>query len=370
MSMIRTYTETFDMNTEKDCPTLIGIHTPIGTTPYRFLSPAFRMYKKFKYLGCDITIVNSARLPVDPEQVGKISGTNYIDPRDVLNPILFRGCHGESMASILDSMYNGLLTTNGFHTASLDKEQFASTLQNFYYTALGDDSWRKSPIQKTLSIRGLHPLVYNVAMPHQLLPTNGLEFQNYRTNNPVASSPGAAELGNSQGRENGADTPAGSGIPPIGIEYPTKVENPDTREYGFYMGLNPVFTNKMTRLGWMDTLQYIGQNVPADSEGTFTREMIAQLPKLFMGICLLPPANLCRQYLRVIIRHKFKFAQFRSITTGGIDEQDWIHSAIYGYANLYSGNESKYLPDQMSEPPMTPDVPNFDNEPVESDDID
>lgn len=369
MSMIRTYTETFDMNTEKDCPTLIGIHTPIGTTPYRFLSPAFRMYKKFKYLGCDITIVNSARLPVDPEQVGKISGTNYVDPRDVLNPILFRGCHGESMASILDSMYNGLLTTNGFHTATVDKETFASTLQNFYYTALGDDSWRKSPIQKTLSIRGLHPLVYQVALPHQLLPTNGLEFQNYRSNNPeaVTNPPG---LGNTQGSENGQDMPPGTGWPPIGIHGPTKVEDPYTREYSFVQGINPAFTNKMSRLGWMDTLQYIGQNVPADSEGTFTREMIAQLPKLFMGICLLPPANLCRQYLRVIIRHKFKFAQFRSITTGAIDEQDWIHSATYGYANLYTGNETKYLPDQMSDPPMSPTPEELDCEPMEDDQVD
>ena len=352
MAMIRTYTETFDMNTEKDCPTLIGIHSPIGTTPYRFLSPAFRMYKKFKYLGCDLTIVNSARLPVDPEQVGKISGTNYVDPRDVLNPILFKGCHGESMGSILDSMYNGLLTTNGFHSASLDKEQFASDLSRFYYTALGDDSWRKSPIQKTLSIRGLHPLVYNVALPHQLLPTNGLEFGYYRTNNPVAVTPGAGSIGNTLGSENGQDT-GGAALTnswTMFMEGPTHVYKPDAKESVYLSGLNPMFTNKMSRLGWMDTLQYIGQNVDPDQPGTFTREMVAQLPKLFMGICLLPPANLCRQYLRVIIRHKFKFAQYRSITTGGMDESDWNPTTeSFGYANLYTGNSSKDVPDAVSD---------------------
>lgn len=366
MAMIRTYTETFDMNTEQDCPTLIGIHTPIGTTPYRFLSPAFRMYKKFKYLGADVTIVNSARLPVDPEQVGKISGTNYVDPRDVLNPILFKGCHGESMASILDSMYNGLLTTNGFHSASLDKEQFASELQRFYYTALGDDSWRKSPIQKTLSIRGLHPLVYNVALPHQLLPTNGLEFNNYRTNNPVSITPPQNPIGNSQGSENGQDTISNDTYWKSWGEGPTKVYRPDSKDTGYYCGLNPIFTNKMSRLGWMDTLQYIGQDVDADHPGTFTREMVAQLPKLFMGICLLPPANLCRQYLRVIIRHKFKFAQYRTITTGGIDEADWNPlTDTFGYANLYTGNQSK----DESFRNILEDV-SLENEPRESDDID
>lgn len=360
MAMFRTYTETFDMNTEQDCPTLIGIHTPIGTTPYRFLAPAFRMYKKFKYIGCDVTIVNAARLPIDPEQVGRIDGQNYIDPRDVLNPLLFKGCHGESMASILDSMYNGLLTANGFHSASLDKEEFRSALQNFYYTALGDDTWRKSNIQKTLKINNLHPLVYQLAVPHQILPTNGLEFENYRTNNPMTVN-NPSGLGNNAGAENGQDRQPPANTWASFFEGPTKVYQPDLDSDVFLAGTNPLFTNKMTRLGWMDTLQYIGQNVNPDVPGTFTREMVAQLPKLFMGICLLPPANLCRQYLRVIIRHKFKFAQYRSITTGGADEQDWdVNTTTYGYANLYTGN----TPDGDSKR-VDPDV-----EPLESDDID
>lgn len=366
MSMFRTYTETFDMNTEKDCPTLIGIHSPIGTTAYRFLSPAFRMYKKFKYIGCDLTIVNSARLPVDPEQVGKIAGTNYVDPRDVLNPILFKGCHGESLGSILDSMYNGLLTNNGFHSSSLDKEEFANNLQAFYYTALGDDSWRKSPIQKTLTIKNLHPLVYNVALPHQLLPTNGLEFQNYRTNNPITlSNVPASQIGNTVGNENGQDGASTSANwSAIGLHGPTKVYQPDQDADTWLSGISPAFTNKMSRLGWMDTLQYVGQNVNSSTAGTFTREMVAQLPKLFMGMCLLPPANLCRQYLRVIIRHKFKFAQYRSITTGGIDGEDWEpHNETFGYANLYTGNVDPSSKSEFIEVEL-------EKEPVEDDNLD
>lgn len=349
------------MNTEQDCPTLIGIHTPIGTTPYKMLSPAFRMYKKYKYLGCDVTVVNAARLPVDPEQVGKIAGTNYIDPRDVLNPIMFKGCHGESLGSILDSMYNGLLASNGFRSASVDKQVINSALSEFYYTALGDDSWRKSPVQKTLSLRNLHPLVYQVAVGHQIAPTNSLEYNNYRTNNPVTiTNPGQA-VGNVAGAENGQDSASVGGGWATHIEGPTAVFDSQSLDTSYLTGLNPMFTNKMSRLGWMDTMQYIGQNtVPQDfNQGTFTPEKVAQLSKLFMGILMLPPANLCRQYLRVIIRHKFKFAQYRTITTGAIDNGEWDPSNdTIGYANLYTGN----VPD--------PGTKQLDAEPVESDEID
>lgn len=366
MAMIRTYTETYDMNTEQDCPTCLLVHTPIGKTPYRFLAPAFRMYKKFKYLGCDVTIVNSARLPVDPEQVGKIGGTNYVDPRDMLNPILMKGCHGESLGSILDSMYNGLIrsTAGTFKDSSLDKEVFRSALQNFYYTALGDDSWRKSPIQKTLNIRGLHPLVYQMATQYQILPTNDLGVSNYKVNNAntVANPVG---IGDVSGSENGhfdagVSSTSGWTVPTVA---PTKVYDPEDGTKPYVRSNNSFFTNKMSRLGWMDTLQYIGQNVDANNPGTFRKEMVAQLPKIPMALIIFPMAYLCRQYLRVLVRHKFKFAGYRSITTGGADESDWNpESEQFGYAERYTGNidpESKLVREQ-----------DFDNEPIEGDDLD
>lgn len=336
MAMIRTYTETYDMNTEKDCPTLIGVHTPIGTLPYRFLEPAFKMYRKYKYLGCDVTIVNAARLPVDPEQLGKIEGENYIDPRDTLNPLMFRGCHGEALGDILDSMYDGLLST--LKEESIDKEVFSEALRNFYYTALGDDSWRKSPISKTLNIKGLHPLVYQISTQHQILPTNGLEFGNYKENNPGSiQNPG--DVGNVVGAENGrlggsANGWAGFQIGPTAV-YNPMAENPN---YAFSNGLASIFTSKMHRLGWLDTLQHIGQNVSADDPVGSDINAIALLPKIFMGLLMLPPANLCRQYLRVIIRHKFKFAQFRTITTGGVSVGTAPLTYAYGYHNNMTGN--------------------------------
>lgn len=335
MAMIRTYTETYDMNTEQDCPTLIGIHTPIGTLPYRFLEPAFKMYRKYKYLGCDVTIVNAARLPVDPEQIGKIAGQNYVDPRDTLNPILFKGCHGESLGDVLDSMYGGLLST--LKEESLDKEVFNAALSNFYYTALGDDSWRKSPIQKTLSIKGLHPLVYSLSTNHQILPSDGRTFQDYYENNP--SSAGSNPDTNIQPGAFGIqDSSRGVRSPVIG---PTSVYDPDIPGYQLLQSkMISMFTSKMHRLGWLDTLQFIGNDTnPASPVGTDINQ-IALLPKLFMGLLMLPPANLCRQYLRVIIRHKFKFAAFRTITTGGVTADAINLNFAFGYHNDMTGNVS------------------------------
>lgn len=64
--MIRSFVQTYDLNTEQGAPTLLGIHTPIGGDAWRFLGMWFRGFTKYKYLGCDITIVNAARLPLTP----------------------------------------------------------------------------------------------------------------------------------------------------------------------------------------------------------------------------------------------------------------------------------------------------------------
>lgn len=328
MAMIRTYTETYDMNTEEDCPTLLGIHTPIGREPYRFLQPCFDMYQKYKYLGCDVTIVNAAKLPVDPAQMGKIEGENYIDPRDSLNPIMFKGCHGESLGKVLDGMYGGLASAL-FKDTSMDAEVMADVLSNFYYTALGDDSWRKSPVQKTLRIRGLHPLVYTLNTQMQLLPTEGLQSSEYDENSS------ARKFGSAQGAKQPGEWGASSEARGYPFNIPTGAfYDGSDRSWKFGVPAT-MFTGKKTGLGWLDTHQIIGQN---QTDLTPSTSQIAMLPKCFMGLLMLPPANLCRQYLRVIIRHRFKFAKYRTITTGAPADGFNAAADSWGYYNHITGN--------------------------------
>lgn len=83
------YQEILDVNTVKGNVTVIGIHTPTGSTPVRRLSGFFTQFRKFKYRGCIVQVVPAATLPADPLQVGFEAGENTIDMRDMLNPILF-----------------------------------------------------------------------------------------------------------------------------------------------------------------------------------------------------------------------------------------------------------------------------------------
>lgn len=328
--MIRSFVQTYDLNTEQGAPTLLGIHTPIGGDAWRFLGMWFRGFTKYKYLGCDITIVNAARLPVDPEQLGKIEGENYIDPRDTLNPVMFKGCHGESLGEVINSMYGGL-TSDIFKGTTLDKIECNALLENFYYTALGDDAWRKSPVQKTLRIRGLKPMCYSLATTHQIAPSNGMLASQYAENTYVEYDSGSGDAPTSpQSGYIGQPALGSRGSPEF---YNTSVyDDKDNKFVNKLVG--SVFTNKLTRLGWLDTMQFLGNTTKSM---VFEAGKITELPKLFMGILMLPPAYLTRQYLRVIITHRFAFKGIRTVTTGG-NTIDFATSQKLGYAYEITGN--------------------------------
>lgn len=339
----RTFTQTYDMNTEQGSPTLLGIHTPIGGDAWRFLHPFFQAYKKFKYMGCDVTVVNSARLPVDPEQVGKIEGTNYVDPRDTLNPIMFKGCHGESLGGVLNSMYAGL-TSDIFKQSAVDKEKLDSTMEAFYYTAMGDDAWRKSPVQKTLRIKGLHPLVYGLSTQHQIMPSNMMEAVDYAENSATAD---ASALATSASQPGTSWAALGTSVRAF-AEYPSNVFDPASVDWQPRF-LGSLFTNKVQRLGWLDTLQMVSNK---SNELNFGSGQVTELPKIFMGLLMLPPAYLTRQYLRVIITHKFKFSGYRTITTGGaLPNYGFFNPNNVGYYEYYTGNisASKSLKDALKD---------------------
>lgn len=329
--MIRSFVQTYDLNTEQGAPTLLGIHTPIGGDAWRFLGMWFRGFTKYKYLGCDITIVNAARLPVDPEQLGKIEGENYIDPRDTLNPVMFKGCHGESLGEVINSMYGGL-TSDIFKGTTLDKIECNALLENFYYTALGDDAWRKSPVQKTLRIRGLKPMCYSLATTHQIAPSNNILSENYVENNYTELTPPTGDA--PANPQSGMFGPAESGNTRSSPKmYNTTVYDDHNNEF-VNKQVGSIFTNKLVRLGWRDTMQFLGNNTKSM---VFESGKITELPKLFMGILMLPPAYLTRQYLRVIITHRFAFKGIRTVTTGG-NTIDFATSQKLGYAYEITGN--------------------------------
>lgn len=61
----------------------------------------------------------------------------------------------------------------------------------------------------------------------------------------------------------------------------------------------------MTSLGWLPT------SIATD-QSSASAARIATLPKLFMGVMILPPAYNVEQFFRMVITHSFSFKEFTS----------------------------------------------------------
>lgn len=307
------YQEIVDLHTESDTVSAIGIHTPTGDTPYKMFPGFFDQFKKYKYVGCSIALVPSARLPADPLQVkygeGNPGDPYTIDPRDMLNPIMFHGCHGNDMGMILNRLMgedNGISDSlNGLQeSAEISVSGGIAGLEALYYKALTDNTWRKAHPQRGFKKSGLRPLVYSMASTRQIMP---------------------GQLGGSLVVKDGQ------------IEF-------DVDDYGDYESSNglidgfnvtgfranvdnkmQIITPRLTGLGWMDTRNSMTQAqtymlgdlplLPDGLEGFYSAlENKAELPLIYMGLILMPPAYKVEQYYRMIINHRFAFKGFRGIS--------------------------------------------------------
>lgn len=316
-----TYTEVIDLQTVADTQTIIGIHTPVGASPYQRLKGFFNQFRKYKYNGIkSLIMVPSAQLPVDPLGLtGVVGTTDLMDPRDVLNPILFHGCHGEHLDEILDEIYNqgnyvgagnNNFNSNGGNVSpSADEFRIEQTGEIYnYYSKLTDSSWRKFGIQSGVKLSGLRPLVHQVVQNMPTLPAmmvDGVSGDNVYRNTGVFQSVSSNTALNPIG--NAPDSsPFNDSMVPMGQGQVVNVDSivgdiaSTTPEFVY----KQQFTNKMTGLGWLPTA--IMPNVNT----TGTRPVI--LPKCFMGILVLPPAYNVEQYFRMVITHSFSFKDFTS----------------------------------------------------------
>nr|WCR62277.1 MAG: capsid protein [ssDNA virus sp.] len=288
------YQEIIDFHTESGKVSLCGIHTPQGNKPRRMLAGFFTQFRKYRYKGCSLVMVPAARLPADPLGVSYEAGEPGSDPRDLLNPILFHGCHGDNLNAALNTIYKGsfdyqssavgmdVVNKSDVPAESIDWE-------SQYYRALSDPSFQKSNVMSAFRKKGLHPLVYNVASNHQIVPNEN----------------------NSQ-------------VGQIGVEgghyaFMPAIEGQVADSDGTRVAVKPVFmTNRLQSLGWLDTKQVINSVASVDPA-------ITTLPKIFMGLIMLPPAYKTEMYFRMVITHFFEFKQFNTSLSnaGAVDYVDW-----------------------------------------------
>lgn len=323
------YTEVIDLQTVNNKTSIIGIHTPIGKAPYLKLKGFFQQFKKYRYKGISkLIMAPAAALPVDPLGLTTEVGTpGYMDPRDTFNPILFKGCHGENMNVILNQLFDAReivgvpagetggnpITRDGGDTDRASpsvrqmQQDFGTTIQSLditkmYYRLLTDTSWRKFGIQSMVKLKNLHPLVWKLATNHPILPAaNGTTPQL----NAGLIAPGSSL------------NPGSAGYGPVSDGTVEGILNavPNAGNNRMFM---QEFTNGCQRLGWLPTSTAVQGYETVLGTDVANRPRITALPKLFMGILVMPPSYSQEQFMRMVLRHEFEFSGFQS-STGSFD---------------------------------------------------
>lgn len=237
------------------------------------------------------------------------AGQNGANPKDVFNPILVRGCHGDNLNAALNSIYKGSFENEG---STIGKEDFGNSVvpagglswEQMYYRMLQDPSFKKFSISSGIKLSGLHPLIYNLASNHQILPNEGF--------------PNVGAL-----RDDSE---------------PTKATDYDVVFDGYTRGLVPdgegnsnqifpkIMTNRLQSLGWLDTRQVMNSAIP----GQANTPAYTVLPKIFMAAIILPPAYRVSTAMRFVVTHYFEFKEFNtSLTLEGASEyHDWLSSIV------------------------------------------
>nr|QBP37064.1 capsid protein [Porcine associated porprismacovirus] len=310
------YQEIYDMGTVSGRTTIVGIHCPTGKQIQNMLSGFFSQFRKFRYSGCTVQLVPAAQLPADPSQVSFEAGALTVDPRDLLNPILFHGIHGEDLNSALNQLYSAYIGNNSGDNGSASNvgDTFTSSVSEFdisnvntaisYYSALSDPSFRKFGIQSGARVK-LRPLVHPLVQSNPMLPSDAV-LTGSVTGTDITYNGASTGMTDADGNIINRAFYA-----PLGVDGQPTVEQ----------GVAPImFTNGLRPLGWLPTTSLY----PVPKPGVLPTAQVwipsqnktTELPKLFMGVFIFPPSYTQEMYFRLIITHHFEFKDF-STALGG-----------------------------------------------------
>lgn len=346
------FQEIYDLNTTTNTSTILGVHTPISTRVHQYLHGFFEQYKQFRYDGCSMVFIPVSQLPVDPLQVGTEPG--YVDPRDLVNPIVHCGIHGESLGNTLERIFNLTVDKSIYDGLDVVKADYSNNpedsgyLEQMYYTALASPSFQKAHVQKGFRKGKLVPLTYNMQTNEQLMPfyPGGVDY--ITTSNEVSTE----NWGPSDNRYESFGTTT-MGITTNTLDAPiVSAGSTATSNIGvqrFMTGTNlqqirmgpQVFSGGLQRLGWLDTLQNSLISVPDPTVGdNVTRyesgSRWTALPKLYMYLVMMPPCYMQKMYFRVVLTHHYSFRNFRA--SKGPLSYESLSTSAYPFKPLYGAD--------------------------------
>ncbi len=319
--------EIYDLQTNVGKGTVLKVHTPTGNNVKRHLFGHFLQYKRYKYLGAKVSLIPASTLPADPLQLSYEAGDQNIDPRDMVNPILWKHYHGETMTTDvlhvqdqLDYSQDGMVDpyVAGYSIGEANYAQFGTSgtaIDKVYPRALMDTSFRKAGVQTGFSTY-VKPFVYNVTSNIQLAPALRGNDSSFYSNHFMGVDPPEPT---SQRIENPITGPALRGPSESGYLSSAKLNQPSNVEPKYRLDFQ---TSNLVPLGWQDTLSrdfgsssttVNGPSVsasPLSSMGDFG--IGPNLPDIPMLYILMPPAYKTEFYFRMVIKHYFAFKGFRS----------------------------------------------------------
>lgn len=303
------YSETYDMNTVQNRLSVIGIHTPTNKTLYTLARGLFMNFSKLKIHGCDVAIACASQMPIDPLGVGTEPG--QVAPQDLMNPMLFKACTGEGLNTMLDVIYG----STGSQNLSINENRLEPDGEigwnplDAYYDLLSDESWRRAIPQMGMVIKDLKPLVHDLATLRPLTwdaRTPELMIVNNLTPTTLGVNPGDVTIG----MDTGSTPPelevqTRQGINLQGSLY--EVASSFDADGGFAKALKPVqFMSTGSRpLPALDTLS------PLRDANTDSYNIVPQIPRVYCGVLVMPPAVLQSLYFRIKITWKLEFMGFR-----------------------------------------------------------
>lgn len=329
-SVMASYQEVIDVSTTPGKVGVFGIHTPDTQKPIKMLEGFYRQFRQMKYLGCSVKVQPAATLPADPLSVSYEAGEVATDPRDLLNPIMVKGCHGETLNNALDVIFKDNASSLG---TSIDRYEYDFTEignvpvgigDGMYYSALSDPSFRKYGVLQPFGLNGLHPLVHKVVGTMPIYP----QQTQYGLNMEFGQA-GSLEADSNLQYLN--DVPSGTGTSfnlPVGVRQRVGYGSAGS-DGGLVNGT--IFTSKMERLGWLDTLsrpQFAGSvrvsATASDDPGGSVNfgSPVSQepavddpyrfntIPKLFMACMIMPPCYKTILSFRMVITHRIAFRGF------------------------------------------------------------
>lgn len=353
-----TYTETYDVNTLLNELSILAIHTPQAPALKRMFHGFFEQYRKVKVLGCNFKMVCATRQDLDPTLAG--SGAGQIDPRNVLNPILFKACTGEQINVLCDQIYNKseeIAPTNAYVSGSVG-QHIASGDEaiDAYYSLLADDSWRKEHPQRGITVMGLKPMVHKVVttQPFKWQVGGGSVSTQYGLSDDPLPVSGGTEgrytknMGSQSGSKNASTDPVNASI---------------------------FVSNGLTEMPWLDT-SYSKVSTYTDAAGqtsNFRKNYLlaANIPRVYMGCLILPPSigeNSANLYFRIQINWHILFKDFRPVQDLlALNVPDPINTDEVGiYAEGLDDNEHTYFNMYHTASKLQKDYGSFDTAGIES----